>query len=549
MADTLQEFLVELGFTTKGQEKFLSTIKRGERATINLGKTVGKVGAVISAAGIAALKDTKDYARAIEQLGFVAQRTGTTLRNLQAIQLADASLGSSAAGAQASIEGLASFMRRNPGSSAFLSSLGVQTKDLNGHALDTVQIMEGLSDRFQKMKASGPMGEAIALRYADMLGIGENTALAMMSPKFNRRIEGYAKAEGPGVNKAYTSAHKLRNQERTLDAHLFGATARAEVPAMNAMTAALQLANKELGDTNGWLSKLAGLWSTYGGGIEAGGATAGGLWALKKLGARAGAPAAAEAAAAADAAAGADAAAATGGAAAAAGGIAVAPLVVGAGLLAYSPGLNSGEERELKERYARTIFPSLEKSHDLPRGLLDAVWWKESDRGLHLKSPAGALGDFQFMPATARHYGLKNPMDFPASASAAATMYGDLLHEYGGSLHKALAAYNWGSGNLNRDIAKHGADWLQFAPEETQRYVRLIQARMDGVALPNADRFAAGRTEGRLRADPNVSVTQNVNTTINVAGTSDPKLTAQEVARAQKHVNQQLSRNTAGAFR
>lgn len=52
------------------------------------------------------------------------------------------------------------------------------------------------------------------------------------------------------------------------------------------------------------------------------------------------------------------------------------------------------------------LFASLEQRHGLPAGLLDAVWATESSRGKHMLSPAGAQGHFQFMPATAKRYGL-----------------------------------------------------------------------------------------------------------------------------------------------
>ncbi len=148
-----------------------------------------------------------------------------------------------------------------------------------------------------------------------------------------------------------------------------------------------------------------------------------------------------------------------------------------------------------KRMESRALFPYLEKSRGLPRGLLDAVWAQESGRGRHLRSAAGALGDFQFMPSTAELYGLKNPMNFRASSVAAASMYGDLLRQYRGNLPKALAAYNWGSGNVNEDIATHGSQWLRYAPRETQSYVRDVQARMAGAA--DGDRFSSGRIQSQ----------------------------------------------------
>ena len=57
------------------------------------------------------------------------------------------------------------------------------------------------------------------------------------------------------------------------------------------------------------------------------------------------------------------------------------------------------------------LFASLEQQHGLPAGLLDAVWATESSRGKRMLSPAGAQGHFQFMPATAKQYGLTDAND------------------------------------------------------------------------------------------------------------------------------------------
>jgi hypothetical protein len=86
-------------------------------------------------------------------------------------------------------------------------------------------------------------------------------------------------------------------------------------------------------------------------------------------------------------------------------------------------------------------------------------------------SSAGALGPFQFMPATARQYGVTDRRDFGQSSDAAGRYFRDLLKQFGGDLRKAAAAYNWGPGNLRRDIRNHGDDWLRYAPKETQSYV------------------------------------------------------------------------------
>lgn len=112
--------------------------------------------------------------------------------------------------------------------------------------------------------------------------------------------------------------------------------------------------------------------------------------------------------------------------------------------------------------------------YGFPSGLLEKLHIQESGGSLYPKnSPKGAIGAFGFMPDTAKQYGI-DPHDPVASAHAGPQYLYDLEQKYKGDLAKALAAYNWGQGNLDKDIAAHGKDWGNFAPKETQDYVRKI---------------------------------------------------------------------------
>ncbi len=62
--------------------------------------------------------------------------------------------------------------------------------------------------------------------------------------------------------------------------------------------------------------------------------------------------------------------------------------------------------------------------------LLWTVGYMESRFRIREISPKGARGPFQFMPDTARSYGLKNPHNFRESAFAAAHLLRDLTHKY-----------------------------------------------------------------------------------------------------------------------
>lgn len=97
------------------------------------------------------------------------------------------------------------------------------------------------------------------------------------------------------------------------------------------------------------------------------------------------------------------------------------------------------------------------------------------DGGL-LRSPAGAMGEMQVMPATARDPGFGIRAWDGRSADDLARVGRDyrrvMERRYGGDPGKMWAAYNWGPGNLDRALSRYGDRWLDYAPQETQKYVR-----------------------------------------------------------------------------
>lgn len=139
---------------------------------------------------------------------------------------------------------------------------------------------------------------------------------------------------------------------------------------------------------------------------------------------------------------------------------------------------------------AQGIMTELEAQYGLPLGLLDRIWAQESGRGKNMRSAAGAEGHFQFMPKTAKEYGLKNPYDFADSADAAARKMRDLLRQYGGDLQMATAAYNFGQGNLART-------GLGGVPAETRNYV----ARVAGAPIAKTadNRTSSSSTEVNIQ--------------------------------------------------
>lgn len=118
------------------------------------------------------------------------------------------------------------------------------------------------------------------------------------------------------------------------------------------------------------------------------------------------------------------------------------------------------------------LLATLEDKYRLPRGLLNSVMQTESGGNVNAVSPKGAQGAFQFMPATAKQYGV-DTKDLASSAEGAAKMYADLLKSHNGDLDKALASYNWGQGN----VARKG---IENAPKETKDYIAKVKTGMGG---------------------------------------------------------------------
>ena len=120
----------------------------------------------------------------------------------------------------------------------------------------------------------------------------------------------------------------------------------------------------------------------------------------------------------------------------------------------------------------------------------DLVWLSliESGHNPSIVSPAGAVGLWQFMPETARTYGLTvdrwvDERQDPERATEAAVRFLADLYRRFGSWDLAMAAYNMGHGGLTRAIKKFNTnDYWELArheagiPWETTLYVPKILA-------------------------------------------------------------------------
>ena len=110
-------------------------------------------------------------------------------------------------------------------------------------------------------------------------------------------------------------------------------------------------------------------------------------------------------------------------------------------------------------------------------------------------SVSRASGIWQFMPSTGTHYGLKQNFWFDSrrdviAATEGALNYLQKLYADFGDWQLALAAYNWGEGNVARSVAKNQAanlrgDYASIRmPDETRNYLPKLQALKNIVRDP-----------------------------------------------------------------
>ncbi|MBP1151353.1 MULTISPECIES: conjugal transfer protein TraG N-terminal domain-containing protein [unclassified Methylocaldum] len=113
------------------------------------------------------------------------------------------------------------------------------------------------------------------------------------------------------------------------------------------------------------------------------------------------------------------------------------------------------------------IFNEMESRYDLPPGLLERMAGVESKFNPSAKSPKGAVGIMQLMPATAKRFGVTDRTDPRQSIEGGAKYVRWLLDHFQGDLVRTVAAYNAGEGDVER--------YNGIPPfPETQDYVRRV---------------------------------------------------------------------------
>lgn len=243
-ASVIKEFLVALGYKVdeSAMKKFTHGIATATKAVENLGFRV-------EATALAVAYGVARFASNLEQLYFAAQRTNSSADGLKAFDLAARNFGASIDEAQGSVEGLAAFLRNNPGGAnvvaGWLGTVGLSARDANGQLLQGTALMAQLGKMFaiQKKQNQWPLAHMIA----GELGISDKTALAMSDPGFEAENARQQK-RAAGWNAVSAAAHRFMDQLEDLKLQFFQLMLGFEGPAMAALQGAMTKISKLMHD-------------------------------------------------------------------------------------------------------------------------------------------------------------------------------------------------------------------------------------------------------------------------------------------------------------
>ncbi|WPC32708.1 lytic transglycosylase domain-containing protein [Acinetobacter towneri] len=181
------------------------------------------------------------------------------------------------------------------------------------------------------------------------------------------------------------------------------------------------------------------------------------------------------------------------------------------------------------------IIQQAAQQHGVSEGLIKAVMHTESGFNVNARSPVGAQGLMQLMPATARRFNVSNAYDPHENIMAGAKYLAWLLKRFNGNTTLALAGYNAGEGN----VAKYGG----VPPfRETQDYVRRVTSRYSNLY---ANGVSASANNNAITANNN-SNTQSQNAQV-IAQSQSYTASNHQVA-ANKRPQRQIIMAADGRF-
>lgn len=261
--DILREYLIKLGFKIDDgqQRKFRDQVSRLDKELMSLGETAVAAGAAIEFA-------VERTAKQLEDLYFASIRSQATAKNLATIGYAASQIGVGSEEAKAQVEDLARSLRQSPGTESLINSLGVQTRDANGHLRDMTAIYHDLAGQLNHLPVY------VQAQFAAQLGLSAD-ALYL----YQRQMQGadaatadYAqrlKDAGVDVDGLAKDSHTFMTELRKMESE-FGIVAmqieNTFLPWVNATVKAIEtfaevVAKADVA-TDGWSTRIGTLMAT-----------------------------------------------------------------------------------------------------------------------------------------------------------------------------------------------------------------------------------------------------------------------------------------------
>jgi len=457
--------------------------KKFDASLVGATKGALAVGAALIGAAVAVEKFVESMAEGLEKLFYISQRTGASVANIKALEGSFQSVGLAAGKGTEAVEALGDALR-NPGMRAFLSNMGLDVaKDKAALVLDVLDRLKGLADNNGFKVAAQQAQEILHLSERDFAQALAN--LPAMHAAERERADLIAQS-GLNMDKLAESSKTFGNSLRTMTAELGVISDQLLGVLIGPVTLATQNINELLKKTIEYLGlSNPENKSAFDVMIEAN---------------------------------------------------------------SYDPNAPAQGPQRPQQVDRAKLLANLEAQYGLPSGTLGSIQQIESGGNDKAQSRAGAQGPFQLLPQTAAEYGLKSgeSFDFAKAAPAAARKLRGLLDRYGNDLLKAVAAYNLGEGNLDKEIGQYGNDWYNHLNPETKAYIPKFIAQMQRARL-GASEGAAYVPVGQSPGASQVLHVTNA-PTINVSSTGNPDETARAVAAELQRQNSDALRNAKSVF-
>lgn len=159
--------------------------------------------------------------------------------------------------------------------------------------------------------------------------------------------------------------------------------------------------------------------------------------------------------------------------------------------------------------------------HGVSEGLVKAIMHTESGFNINARSPVGAQGLMQLMPATARRFNVSNAYDPQQNIFGGVKYLSWLLKRFNGDTRLAIAAYNAGEGNVD----KYG-DVPPF--RETRDYVKRVTSRYQNLY---ASGLGTPLSESKSNTPSGQVLAQSTNYSPNISNSTESVPTAKQYSR------------------